>query len=441
MKKTYPGIYALLAGIAMTAAMCHGNTVSAADRISADDIVIDYATQTLKVTTKDDEVMVAFPTVKLVDDEISDVQVKKWDIYDTDYMHEVVYPEDTYEVTIDLSSINIAKGGYVAVKTNTTNSIDLIHFGGVHNKLSASYDLSEGIVTIIDKEDDNNECESLFEYRTQCGSWQDYDSDEVSLRGYEQQGATLYFREKCGYDDGEEYISSGALSRGGTIADKIGVLDAAPDFVLYEAVNTFAGKELKVKIPKLKDGPTVKMNYAKRTITVKKNTEYRQDTSSAFRRTPSNQSVEVSIGDEAGILEVRTAAVMGKKYTPASKIARYEYPASRKLAITEDATGYLGKKAEKLTMTYNSKSKKVDCSSVDLNNTYLIYVVKTGEKAPVAGDKVTATVKPAASASKARVVSLALSKLPTGSKVYVAYAADTKGKQWATTPVLLGTVE
>lgn len=439
MKKVL-GVHAFLVGLALAAVMHHGNVVSAADRISADNIVVDYATQSLRITTTDDEVMAAFPAVTFKNGEINSVQVSKWDIYDADYMQEAAYPEDAHEVTIDISSINITKGGYVALRTNTTNGINLIHFSGIRNKLAASYDMLGGIVTVIDKDDGNNECESRFEYKTQYGNWQDYDQAEVSLRRYEQQGATLYFREKCGYEDGGEYISQGSLSNS-VIANRVGTVAAAPDFVLYEATNTFSGRELKVKIPRRKNGPAVRINYAKRTITVGRNMEYRQDSSSAFEETPVDESLEVEIGDEAGALEVRTLAVEGKKYVPASKIARYEYPSSRIMKVADDAEGYVGKKAGKLTVTYNSKSKKVELVSTDMENTYLVYVVRDDGDIPVAGDKATTTVNPAVSASKARIISLAPARMPAGSQIYVAYAANAGKKQWATIPVLLGEVE
>lgn len=445
MKKTHLSICSLMAGVAMAAAIWSGNTVSAAtttttDRISAENIVIDYETQSLRVTTTDDEVLAAFPAVKVKNGEITSVKVSRWDVYDSDYMQEVASLEDAHQATIDVSPINITKGGYVAVRTNATSGIYLIHFSGIRTKLAASYDIEEGSVTVIDKKDDNSECENL-EYKTTYGSWQDYNSSEVSLRQYEQQGATLYFREKCGYDDGDEYISSGTL-RDSAIASKVGVLDVAPDFVLYEAVNTFAGKQLKVKIPRRKNGPTVKINYAKRTITVGKNLEYRLDPSSSFDETPDDQAEVIEVDDEAGAVEVRTLPKEGaKKYTPASKIARYEYPASRVMNVTDDTDGYLGKKAGKLKITYDSTSKKIELTSTDVENTYLIYVVKDGGDEPIAGSKVAVTVKPAASSDKPRVVKLAPSKMPADSEIYVAYAANAKTQQWATNPVFLGVVE
>lgn len=425
-----------MAGVITVAAMSVGHTASAADRIPVGNITIDYASQSLEVITTDNEVMVAFPTVKVVDEEITEIKIKKWDIYDYEYMQE--REDETKLVTVDLSPINSLKGGYVAVKTDATSEAYLIHFNGAHAKLSASYDPAVKTVSIVDKEDDYNECESLFEYRTQYGNWADYHADETNFQYYEQQGATLYFREKCGYDDGDEYISKGNLSVG-AIADKIGPVDIDPSFVLYEALNTFSGKELKVKITKLREGPTAAINYAKRTITVKRNCEYRTDVTTDFKKTPDGKAMAVGVGNDAGVLEVRTAAASSKKkYTPPSKITRYEYPATRSLTVSPDGHGYVGGKTGMFIMTYNENTKKIECVNTDLKNTYLIYVRKAGKPVPVAGSAVLTTVKPAVSNVLPRLVTLSPSKIPSGSEVYIAYAADTKNKKWATEPVLLG---
>lgn len=429
----------LLAGFMMTFALSAGHTASAADRIPEDNIIIDYARQTLQVITTDSEVMVAFPTVKVTEDAITSVQVKKWDIYDSEYMQEQA--DETKVATVDLSSINTTKGGYVAVKTDATSEAYLIHFLPVHGKLSASYDLGDGTVTVVDRANDGNECDSMFEYRTQYGSWSDYNSYDVSLRFYEQQGASLYFREKCGYDDGDTYISSGRLS-GRTIADKIGIVPVAKEFVLYEALSTFSGKELKVKIPKLAEGPTATFNYAKCTMTVKQGNLYRQNSEAAFQNTPGNKAFTLTANADGGILEVRKAAkTTAKKYTPASKITHYEYPPVRKMEIKEDANGYIGNKVNKLTLVYNEATKKVDCSSTDADNTYLIWVVSPGGKAPTVGASGATTVKPPKSGTQTSVVSLSSKKFSAGSSVYVAYAADKKAMKWATEPVLLGVVK
>lgn len=428
-----------LAGITMTFALSVGHTASAEDRIPEDNIIIDYARQTLQVITTDSEVMAAFPSVKVVDDDITEVKVKKWNIYDSDYMIE--QPDETKQVTIDLSSLNVTKGGYVAVKTDATTEAYLIHFSPVHGKLLASYDLEDGTVTVVDRADDGNECDSLFEYKTQYGAWSNYDSYDVSLRTYEQQGATLYFREKCGYDDGDTYTSSGRLS-GRTIADKIGIVPVAKEFVLYEALSTFSGKELKVKIPKLSEGSTATFNYTKRTITVKNGSQYRQNSEAAFQNIPGNSAFTLTANSDGGIIEVRKAAKKtAKKYTPASKITRYEYPPVRKLEIKQDANSYVGNKANKLTVVYNEATKKVDCSSTDPDNTYLIWVVKPDGKAPTVGASGATTVKPPKSGTQTTVVSLSEKKFQSGSSVYVAYAADKKAKKWATEPVLLGVVK
>ncbi len=429
-----------LAGIMMTFALSAGHTASAADRIPADDVMIDYASQTLQVITTDSEVMVAFPTVKMTEDEITDIQVKGWDIYDAEYLQEQV--DETKVATVDLSSINITKGGYVAVKTDATSEAYLIHFSPVHGKLSASYDQEDGTVTVIDRADDGNECDSMFEYRTQYGSWSDYDAYDVSLRSYEQQGASLYFREKCGYDDGDEYTSKGRLSNSTAIAQKVGVVPVAKEYVLYEALSTFSGKELKVKIPKLAEGPTATLNYAKGTITIKQGSLYRQNSEAAFQSTPGNKAFTLTANVDGGMLEVRKAAKKtAKKYTPASKITRYVYPPARKLEIKEDVNAYLGNKANKLTLVYNEATKKVDCCSTDVDNTYLIWVVSPGGKAPTVGASGATTVKPPKNGTQTTVVSLSPKKFPAGSSVYVAYAADKKAMKWATEPVLLGIVK
>lgn len=436
--KTCLGVCTLLTGMTLAAVMLCAEPASAS-RIPEDDVMIDYARQTLTVTTTDGEVMAAFPTVKIVDDEIAAVQVKSWNIYDGDYM--VEQPDDRQQVTIDLSPVNITKGGYVAVKTDATDEAYLIHFLPVHGKLAASYDVEDGTVSIIDRADDNNECDSMFEYKTQYGAWSDYDSYDVNLRSYEQQGATLCFREKCGYDDGDTYTSSGRLS-GRSTADKIGIVPAAKEFVLYEALGSFSGKELKVKIPKLADGPKAAINYAKCTITVKAGCLYRQDSKAAFQSTPGNKSLVLPVNENGGIIEVRKPEKnMAKKYTPASKITRYEYPPIRQMEVKEDAAVYLEHKVGKLTLNMNVAKKKVECISTDPENTYLIWVVKPGKPAPTVGSSGATTVKALKSGTQTTVVGLPNTRFTAGSSVYVAYAADKKTMKWATEPVLLGVVE
>lgn len=425
----------LLAGFLLAAVLISGRSASAGERIPSGDITLDYARQLLEVTTTDDEVMVAFPTVKIVEDEIVSVTVKKWDIYDSELM--TVQEDESRVAVIDLSRINVLKGGYVAVKTNATEQAALISFRGVHTKLKAHYDTQKGSVEILDRLDDDNPCDALFEYKTLYGTWYDYNAEETSLRTYEQQGAVLYFREKCGYDDGDEKVTRGSLALN-TIADKVGEVDAAPEFCLYEAVNTFSGRELKIKVPKRREGTSVAVNYQKRTIKVKKGSEYRQDSSSEFE--PAETATTINVGEEAGVVEVRLPEYSNKKgYTPVSKITRYEYPASRVMKIRDYEQGITGTRADQLYITYNSETKRVECCNSDMENAYYIYAVKPGGAAPVLGSRATAMIK-AAKEDKDTVVILKKSKLPAGYQVYVSYVADSKNKKWATEPVLLGTV-
>lgn len=406
--------------------------------IPSDKVTINYEKCTLQVETTDDEVMVAFPTVKVIDDEIVDLKIKSWDTYTDEYK-----PEDSNVITIDLSSLKFSRDSYVAVKSSATEKAYLIHFRPSTSSLKAQYVPEDRTVSVINRADDNNDYDGYFEFRTANSAYTMYDTDDESiLKPYEMEGATLYFRELAGYVDGDILYSSGSLASYYT-ADRIGALDIAPEYVLYDAVGQFSGKELKVKIPKLGNAPTASINYNKRTLTVRKGCEYRLDTQDSFKMA-SNANITVKVGNDAGVLEVRTAEKSQRgKYTPASKISRYVYPATNVPVLTDDDESPVGKGTETLSLRYDANKKKYNFISTDLNNTYLIYAVPSGSAVPVAGDKTILKIKPTKDKSIPTAVSATTSKLPAGYSVYVSYASTTKDgqRQWASEPILLGTVK
>ncbi len=406
--------------------------------IPVDQVTIDYDKCALRVATNDDEVMVAFPTVRVVDDEIVDLKVKSWDVYTNEYK-----PDESNVVTIDLSPLKMTRDSYVAVKTNATEKAYLIHFSPLLSKLKAQYDPETRGITIIDRADNDNECDTYFEYRTANSGHTIYDpDDDFALMQFEMEGATLYLRELGGYVDDDVLYGSGTLAAS-YIASRQGAVDIAPEYVLYDAIGKFAGKELKVKIPKLANGPTASANYNKRIFTVKKGCEYRLNTQDSFKAT-GDASVVVKIGNDAGVLEVRKAEKKLKtKYTSASKLTRYVYPATKVPTVTDDSESPVGKKTDTLSVRYDPTKKKVDFINTDMESPYLIYVVSSGSAAPVAGDKTLLKVSAAKSAAVPSASSTSVNKLPAGSSIYVAYGSVSKNKQrqWASDPILLGTIK
>lgn len=180
----------------------------------------------------------------------SNYVVSAWDVYD-------VKDAVNNNIAIDLSSLDSSKENYVQIKTEGTEPLTLTFKAVAKPKLKGTL-TTDGKIEVKDNGAvilPAKEASATYEYRTQYGSWQDYDNID-DLSKYQDRGAALYFRMKA-----KEVMIT-------------------PTNGVCELTNALPGKEAKVSIAKRANGPKATVDYVKGTIKLPKNAQFRIITSS-----------------------------------------------------------------------------------------------------------------------------------------------------------------
>ena len=414
-------------------------------------LTIDYATQTLNVTglsLDDKEIMVNFPAVSCDrDGEIIKIKEngRDWNVF------QVPKAENTGVrpvVKVDLSSLNPLKKNYIIVKSSKCRDAVLICVDSVVTKVKGSYDAEEKVVNFVASGEDL--AQSDFEYRTSYGSWDAY-SEEIELERYEQQGSNLWFRPMPSEAERVVNPKSNGIVYG----------TEGKTYLEYDANGTFAGKEVKVKVAKLRTAPTVsKVDLDNRAYVVKPKTEYRFSINGDEEWIGASAKTSVFLEDELpygyiyypGQFEVRSEAkdASGKNvYASQSKIMIYEYPGLRTInTVTPKGTSLLGslpsnEDTGKQELTVNKMTNaKGAVTGITLENIsssdYQVVVSTAGEVDPLT---IPANKKLRPKTLKAgKILKLSNSKsvCPEGSYIYVRYASVKASSAWASDYVSLG---
>lgn len=457
LNKIIVGASAFAMAAALSAGV--GSADASADEVEdsvSDKISIDYKNQTLKLAELDDtKISVAFPTVK--DKKVgADKNLCTYDV-------------DSKKVDVDLSTLNVTKDNYIKVWGNK-NKVPVIV------KIPAATQLGKGTVkdnkiTVVDKA--KAEVKVALDYAIGNGDFkkQEADSDKataIDVANYTQLGATVRVRTSAPAGPVSDLGTSKEYQVGKSTTDKVNV---------YELTNTFASKEIKVKVAKLANAPKIKVDWTKGTVTLPKNAEYRVNTDAALgdkfnagdklvltaAETSGADTARGTVLDFAkgGDIDVRIAKTDKK---PASKYLSFVYNkkaviaptttvspkdnpsgitsnnvASVTFKVTEPSTSapaeYNKLKVDyaRTAATYDSKGKTKTATSgaITIDNsveeTYAYqYVVTNSNDTPAVDVKGIKTVK-----AKAKVVAKLKNK--DDQYVYIRRAAVTKGNvAWAT---------
>lgn len=279
----------------------------------------------------DKEIMVSFPSVNSK----KQLNCKSWDIYtqdnqvkmpDYDVYGDWTASEDNMYWMIDLSFLNVTKDNYVMIKGSSSTDPTVLHFTPNKTKLKGTYDFYNSILTFTGGKED-----ASYEYRTQYGSWIDYDlqSNTVDWSVYEQQGTTIYFREKVA-------LTENADKNLGNLTKQ--VMGEYPDG--YE-LGSFASKEIKVKIKKLSTGPKIKFDLTNRTAVIPDKCEYRilddtNDWQQSIWYSSYINPVYVPYREDCAV-EIRQKGDAAKKKRE-TKITRYEFAAVREVQTATESS-------------------------------------------------------------------------------------------------------
>lgn len=372
---------------------------------------INAKNQTMEVsntdTKKSTESFVSFDAAKYDKKAKADVwnAKAKWDVYDLAAKGSAI---------VDLSALNTAKDNYIAVQDYAnTDAVNVLKIPADTDKFSGAY--AAGKVTFKkgkEAVDLSKEGAPTFEYRTlNASTWTVYDPADTDLSNYAQQGATLYFRKAAADFEFGDAVADAEENANMTVATA-------------EAGN-FAGKEFKVKVAKMGNGPSVAIDYVNAKLKTNDKLEYRTEIAGEEWTATTKDGIVLELTETSGknevakngVVEVRTKATDKKA---ASKITVIKYTGILAPEVTDNSKDDAPNTVAGLTVKVNKNAAgKTGKGSVEFTNdkdsgvTYLIYVDGTAK--PVA------TVKPTGKAVK-----VAETKFTTGKAVKIATAADAK---------------
>ncbi len=363
------------------------------------------------------------------------------------------------KATIDLSSYGVTKDVYLSIWGNKTTDPILVKLPAVKTKLKATVNALDTTVKVEDITDRKNPVDITsagFQFCTTNGDWADYKlaAPKVAptdLKAYTASGATLRFRMKA--------TANKALPAAIEIGkDKEGVA------VMASVANgSFAGNELKVKIPKTANGPKATIDYNTRTVKIPVTSEYRHQAPTAalgkFAAAPVPEGrakiVSLSVDDlltaTGAEFDLRTAATDKK---PASKITEYKLnpmgaivggaakanPAT--LDVTRENAIKVGTAVQdiKVTkLTLNSRTMKGTMTIKNGTTDRYQVIVKDADGSatvgkltlPTSSDRISGTIAAGKTAGIA---------VKSGQYVFIRKAADVKTQQWSTPYVYYGIV-
>lgn len=373
-------------------------------------------------------------------------------------------------VVVDLSTLNPTKDNYIKVSGN--NSDTVVYKIPAAIQLGKGTVASSGAITVTkkDKSTLTTTEKSSLEYATTSSNWDKATSMDFSK--FLQLGATIRVRVAGTENPNVEKAS--------TIKDKAG-----NTYTYKELDGNLPGKEIKAKIPKMANAPKAKVDYAKRTITIPKDCQYRingegdkfdkwQDEWVKVTANTPLDSTKLDLTKD-GAVDVRKAATDTK---PASKysvtswnkiypMGVFEGTDKKIQLVTSGPTitggdvsgGTLGagkydpvthgavtikSESTKSTVDAKGKVKVVTSSAITINNKddgalyeYQYVVVDKGT-VPKLTDKVTGTVKKGTE----KVVTVKNDSKYKDKDIYIRRAAvKTKGsEEWVTDWVKLATI-
>lgn len=374
-----------------------------------------------------------------------------WDVYEV----EVDDDDNAKSIVVDLSKLNNTKDNYVAIKADSSKPMYIRIRGSVksqqikYNPKTAGLDINVKKVT-----DGSNITKDNvdWEYRTSYGSWTyvpltifNDKNEEIAnpdlFKEYQYQGATLYVRaagKNTTVKDPNKEKDVAKLVAAGTI-DIVGSTEKGD---LYDA-GWMPGKETKVNIAKMANGPKVNVDYVKGIVKVPAGTEYRLiasgssivtdkenpfDNASKSDKTvaellkAANEGVTPATAATSGVIEVRKKATDKKspsKWTrvdieiPDAIVFDNKTVQNNKVKIATGGSVNIG---DGITIAANVNKKKEYAGNV---------TIKAGDKYGITveagGKKV--TIKAGKENKKVTVA--------TGSKIKIAKAGDKKAKTWA----------
>lgn len=218
--------------------------------ITADNITVDYD-KTCLVVKVGNEKEILFGISQINKNNV--ITTPSWNVYDV--------PVQGGNVTIDLSFLKRTKDTYIQVKGKSSDEpVTLCTLAMQNLKLKINPVTKE-------LEAKSNAALEGLEYRTVYSGPQKLPASANDAAHYPvpdmywQQGAVLYVRASA-------FESKNLLSGHG-------IKDAAGKDVSVYSIGRFPGKEVKVNVPKLKNGPKIAVNWSKRKITIPAKSEYR----------------------------------------------------------------------------------------------------------------------------------------------------------------------
>lgn len=366
------------------------------------------------------------------------LKVASWEVYDK-----------LDDITIDLSKLNKQAENYLVIKDAPTGEPVIIKVAAAKKTIAAAYDKATGAIMV---KDSGKPYETIGEYRSATSStWKTVTSDEAGvakiadINMYQRLGATLYYREKA--------VNAVCELKNLTPAKESFAYDVETEAKEREVYNVtaFAGVEKKVTVAALAKGPKITVDYAKRTVTFAKDTEYRFVPAGTSANALGKVSytgvtldekkkvvpvtVPVDVLAKGGLVESRTAATATKL---ASKVAQTYFNAKNTTVVADKKDITVSQSVTidtdltlKAEDTYIAKGKtagylKVTFNNVSANKYEYITVAPTADGeavAPAADAKISGSI--AAMGRKAGTKALTLAP---GTKIYVRQASVNPSK-------------
>lgn len=210
-----------------------------------------------------------------------------WDVYEKSDIQ-----EDYDQIKVDLSKLNNTKDNYIAVKSESTDPIYIRIKGSVKGQ-KAKYspkDFKLDITNPKKVEGSDVKTETTvngnWEYRTSYGDWSDIpfflwneksEKEDIPntelFKEYQYQGATLYVR-AAGQSISVEDEDGSPIPTLKEDTSGVTVVGSSDKGKLYDA-GWMPGKESKVNIAKMANGPKVTADYVKGIVKLPAGAEYR----------------------------------------------------------------------------------------------------------------------------------------------------------------------
>lgn len=481
MNKVMKGtaLTALAAATWLAAGTTDASAAKAENPIDIEDVIVNTYKQTLTVDVEEGKAKEVHIGIGTFNKNKSTVKVSAWDVYEVgEYEEWDEYDEGTsgFGVSgVDLSKLNSTKDSYIAVKTDKSDPVYIKVPAAVKGQ-TAKYNPGNNhldITKIKQGTSSDIKPETLdWQYRTSYGSWKfftPYGTDDKGtviqneiFQEFQQQGASLYVRtgatEGGYYDETEKkYYNMKPL---GTVKDANDKGSDPVEYPLYES-GSLPGKESKVSIKKQANGPAVGVDYAKNTVKLAKDVEFRMILGSDYFSTElagvkSDAKVEVEKFFEAttsssiakaeadaatsGVLEVRKKADATKKKS-ASKWTIVKLDKPQEMAIKaakaddlKDGGIVTTNSAVSFAVTNGSisvkyiykgtgdKAKYSDKVEITNSDSKLDYEVVIKSSVPASTDKATKVKK---GGKNAKVTA------KKGDTIYIRVAGDKKEKRFA----------